>query len=136
MKLCDDTITVYNAKYDKSADADVYHRTIINGVRWFGTVKSTVDSSGLKAANQVTVRIPTEADTQGKAYADPAAYASAADVLDLFTLNEGDVIVRGVGANGLRPSAIRKVYPETMTILAVTDSSQAPNAPHRKVVGA
>lgn len=136
MRLCNDTITVYNAKYNRAVDADGYYRTVITGVRWFGTVKSTVGNDGLKAANQIVVRIPLDANTQGKTYVDPVTFAAAKKVAALFTLNEGDVIVRGIGAPGLRPATIHKAYPETITILAVTDSSKAPNAPHRKVVGA
>ena len=56
MKLCNDTITVFNAKLDQTLDATVYVPTVIHGVSWYGGEKSTVDANGLKAASQYTIR--------------------------------------------------------------------------------
>jgi hypothetical protein len=136
MKECNEVITLFNAKFESTADSDTYQRTVISGASWFGTVKSSVDKTGLNAANQFTIRIPVDADTEGKAYIDVQGYTEAEDVSALFTLNEGDIIVRGVADAGLRPAEIRKQYAEVITILAITDSSKRSNAPHWKVVGA
>lgn len=67
MKLCNDTITVFNAKLDQTLDATVYVPTVIHGVSWYGGEKSTVDANGLKAASQYTIRIPLKADAGAKA---------------------------------------------------------------------
>lgn len=133
MRLCNDTITVFNAKLDQSLDTTVYIPTVIKGVSWYGSMKSTVDASGLKAARQYTIRIPATADTGGRAYADPAQYkVSVGDTGALFTLNEGDLIVKGaVSVERLLPSQIKDAG--GVTILAVTDNRRAPNAPHWKV---
>lgn len=134
MKLCTDTVTVYNARLDKERDSTVYVPTVISGVSWYGTSKATVDSGGLKAASQYIVRIPLDADTGGKSYTEPWGYKSAGDVSGLFTLNEGDFIVKGAFADTLL------LPPESgsgfVTILTVTDNRRAPNAPHWKVTGA
>ena len=66
MKLCNDTITVFNAKLDQTLDATVYVPTVIHGVSWYGGEKSTVDANGLKAASQYTIRIPLKADAGGR----------------------------------------------------------------------
>ena len=71
MQLCNDTITLYNRRFDPDEDCDVYERTVIRGVHWFNSEATTVDSTGLKAANKVTIRIPTDADFGGKAYLPP-----------------------------------------------------------------
>ena len=68
MQLCNDTITLYNRRFDPEEDCDVYGRTVIRGVHWFNSEATTVDSTGLKAANKVTIRIPTDADFGGKVY--------------------------------------------------------------------
>lgn len=68
MQLCNDTITLYNRRFDPDEDCDVYERTVIRGVHWFNSEATTVDSTGLKAANKVTIRIPTDADFGGKVY--------------------------------------------------------------------
>lgn len=134
MKLCNDTITVYNARLDQETDSTVYVPTTICGVSWYGTSKATVDSSGLKAASQCIVRIPLEADTGEKSYTEPWVYKSAGNVSGLFTLNEGDFIVKGAFTDTLLlPPASGSGF---ITILAVTDNRRAPNAPHWKVTGA
>lgn len=133
MKLCKDTITVYNARLDREKDSTVYVPTIIRGVSWYGGTKVSVDSNGLKAANQYVVRIPVNADAGGKSYTGSGAYRKASDVSKLFTLNEGDFIVKGEFAETLAMPP--KFYAESFMIIAVSDNRRAPNAPHWKVVG-
>lgn len=53
MKLCNETITVYNAKLNQEIGDDVYYRTVISGVSWFCEIASNVDSKGLTAANKI-----------------------------------------------------------------------------------
>lgn len=136
MNLCNDTITVFNAKLNAETGSDDYNATVITGVSWFCEIVSNVDNSGLKAANKFTIRIPETADFGGKAYAAPLEYANAADVSKLFTLRNGDIVVHGaVTGSAIRPAALHKMY-EAFTILGVTDNRRARNAPHWKVVGA
>ena len=135
MKLCDETITVVNAKIDPATRKDVYRATVINGASWHCSIESTVDT-GLKAANKFTVRIPTTADFGGKAYASPLDYANAEDVTGLFTLKNGDIVVHGaVEGDNLKPAELHKQY-EAFTVLGVTEDRRAKTrAPHWKVVG-
>lgn len=136
MNLCGDVITVFNAKLNPDTGSDDYLATVISGVSWFCEIVSNVDSSGLKSANKFTIRIPETADFSGKAYTAPREYAGAADVGRLFTLQNGDIIVRGaVEDPAARPAVLHKQY-EAFTVLGVTDSRRARNAPHWKVVGA
>lgn len=135
MNRCNDTVTVFNARYNPDNDCDEYIGTVINGVSWFCRIASTVDSSGLRGANVFTIRIPADADFSGKQYADAVMYAKG-DPATLFTLKSGDVIVKGITpTSGLRPADLQKYYPEVATILGVTDNSKAAHAPHWKVVG-
>lgn len=135
MKLCNDTITVFNARYDPTNDCDVYASTIISGASWYDEIASNVDSSGLKAADKYTIRIPLDADCCGKTYVDPIAYAQS-DPATAFTLKSGDIIVKGaVSMTDPRPATLQRAFSEVATILAVTDNRRAPNAPHWKVVG-
>lgn len=135
MNLCNDTITVFNAKLNAETGSDDYIATIITGVSWFCEIVSNVDNSGLKAANKFTIRIPGAANFSGKKYVDPREYANAEDATGLFTLQNGDVVVHGaVTETNLRPTALRKMY-EAFTVLGVTDNRRARNAPHWRVVG-
>lgn len=134
MRLANETITVFNAKLDTETDLDVYNATVIKGVSWYCEIVSAVDE-GLKAANKFIVRIPLDADFNNKSYASPLEYADAKDVSGLFTLANGDIIVKGaVTGTGLKPKDLHDGY-EAFTILGVTDNRRAPREPHWKVVG-
>ena len=136
MKLCNDTITVFNARVDPDVGGNVWIPTVIAGVSWYLTDAATVDASkgGLVAANKATIRIPVEADTGGKAYADPVSYASAEDVSGLWTLKGGDIVVRNiVTGSDWTPARLKAAYAECVTVLAVTDNRRAPNGKHWRV---
>lgn len=134
MKQCTETITIFNISTDDNEGFDVYHPTVIHGVSWFCEIASVVDSSGLKAANRFTIRIPIDADFSGKTYVRPVDYASA-DPTTVFTLKQGDIIVHGAEAEALTPAQLQQKYGEIVTVLGVTDSRTRPNAKHWKVVG-
>lgn len=138
MKLCNDTLTLFNGRLDKEQDCTVYEKTVISGISWYGTAKTVVGDTGLKSANQFTIRIPLNADFGGKAYSDPKTYAKAEDVSGLFTLRQGDTIVKGAVPDTItNPTQAHKAYPDaSFTIMGVTDNRRAPNAKHWKVVGA
>lgn len=136
MRLCNETITVFNAMLDEDSGMDAYFPTVIAGVSWHCEIASTVDSSGLKAANKFTIRIPEDADCGGKTYAAPAAYAGG-DPKTTFTLKSGDIIVKGaVTQEGLRPADLKRICGEVVTVLGVTDNRRGQFARHWKVVGA
>lgn len=136
MQRCDDTITVFNAKLDRDSGNDVYFPTVISGVSWFFNAITTVDSSGLKAANQLTLRVPVDADFSGKTYLRPEEFA-VTDAPNLaFTFKAGDIVVHArVDDAGLRPSDLKAAGYEMATILAVTDNHRAAHAPHWKAIG-
>lgn len=135
MRLCDETITLISSKVDADTGYDVYNATIIRGASWHCEIASTVDSSGLKAADKFNVRIPTDADFGGKTYIPPNEYVNA-DPDRYFTLRNGDTIIRGaVTGSDLSPAALRKAYAEVAVILGVTDNRMSRRSPHWKVVG-
>ena len=150
MKLCNDTITVFNARVDPDAGGNVWMPTVIAGASWYLTDASTVDASkgGLVAANKATIRIPEDAGTGGKTWTDPVTYRNAQSVSGLWTLQAGDIIVkasvpttRTTTTNGVTttaaiawtPATLKKAYSDCVTVLGVTDNRRAPNAPHWKV---
>ena len=135
MRLCDETITVFNAQYNPTTDRDDYTGTVISGASWFSDIATSVIESGLKTANKVTIRIPENASFSGKTYVDPSTYKTA-DTCKSFTLQSGDIIVKGaVSITGMTPSELQKAHTECVTVVGVTDNRRAPNAPHWRVVG-
>ena len=135
MKLCIETITVFNAALDPETGYDVYNPTVINGVSWYSTIESTVTDEGLKAANRFTIRVPLDADFSGKSYVHPKQYADAEDRSGIFTLAQGDLIVHAAETEALTPAQLQEKYGEVVTVLGVTDNWRAPRAKHWRVVG-
>ena len=152
MKLCDDVITVFNARVDPTTGGQTWTPTVITGVSWYMTDASTVDASkgGLVAANKATIRIPVDANAGGKAYTDPISYKAASSVAGLWTLQQGDVVVKAnvptstqTTTNGTTtttpiawtPAKLKKAYADCVTVLGVTDNRRAPNAPHWRITG-
>lgn len=136
MKLCTDTITIFNARFDAATDRDAYVPTVVSGVSWYDEIVSNVDSTGLKAADKYTIRIPVDADFHGKSYVDPIAYQSS-NVLTSFTLKSGDIVVKGDASAVVNPcpSNLQKAYYEMAMILSVTDNRRAIHAKHWTVIG-
>ena len=132
MKMCNDTITVFNQCLDPDTGYEVYNPSVISGVSWYSHVESTVTNDGLKAANKITIRIPIDADFGGKSYVKPVDYTAGEGE---FTLRSGDYIVNGEETQPLKPAQAREKYGEIATILGVTDNRRAPRAKHWKVVG-
>ncbi len=141
MNLCNETVTVINQRYNQRESFTEYKKTIIQGTSWYGSLKSNVDSSGLKAANQYIVRIPADASFEGKSYVNPIVYWKLTDeeVKGAFTFANGDLIVHGSVSEPdeeITPKLLHDNYAEVLTVLTVNDNRRTNNAPHWKVVGA
>ena len=137
MKLCNDTITIYNHYTDATTRYQVFVPTVINGVHWYGSNQAAVTNDGLLSADQYTIRIPIEAYFNSSIYVTPKEYENLTNKTGYFTLAHGDVIVKGnhveTGANA-KPAYLDKTYDNVVTIISVTDNRTAPNAPHWRVV--
>lgn len=134
--MCDDVITVFNARVDPQTGSAVYAPTVLWGAGWFSRVLCAVAEGGLKAAGQAVVRIPAEVDAGGRRYVEPPEYRAAAEVGGLWTLQPGDVIVRGEAADqDFSPAALRERFGQVCTVLGVTDDRGARRGGHWKVTG-
>lgn len=136
MQLCNDTITVFNKRLDTEKGWDVFVPTVIRGVSWYGDVAVNVGDKGLNAADKFIIRIPVDADFDGKTYVDPIAYRDEPIISGLFTLSNGDLVVKAeITDSSLTPAEIKENYPDVCVILGVTDNRRAPKAPHWRVTG-
>lgn len=131
MRECNETITIFNRSYDDDTGLDVWTGTVITGVSWHIKTDTAITDSGLKAAAKGVVRIPTDANTSGKAYIDPLSYT---DPSTTYTLTAGDIIIRGTCSTCKNPAELRKHHPDMGTILGVTDSTRRPHGKHFRVV--
>ena len=133
MREANETITVFNAKVDGDG-FDVWYPSTIRGVSWHARVASTVTADGLRAANEVTIRIPATADLGGKTYVEPVTYPDS-DPASTFTLQQGSMVIRGVEPQALSQSELMAKYGQCLTIVGVTDNRHRPREPHIKIVG-
>ena len=138
MKLATDTITVFNKRVNSTTGGYTWTPTTINGVSWYKSDAQTVDpQGGFIAARKITIRIPTTANANGKTYTDPLSYKGAQSVTDLWTLDGGDIIIKGTATGDTwTPKTLAQTYADICTVMAVTDNRRAPREPHFKVVGA
>lgn len=136
MHLCDDIITIYTPLYDPQTGHDVYHGTVISGVSWYQTTHVTVELQGLKAADSFKIRIPVEADFGGKAYVLPGAWDTARNPAKLWTIKQGDIVLHGAHlVENPSMAELQRDYPDSCTVLSVTDNRRAPNAKHWRILG-
>lgn len=136
--MCNETVTVFNRRYDSDLGDDILIPTTITGASWFGTAAEVIDPEhGLKEASKIIIRIPADAKIEGdKTYADPLAWKAAPDVTGLWTLQGGDIIIKGTAeGNDWTQKRLAETFAGFCKVLAVTDDRRAPNAPHFKVVG-
>lgn len=140
MQQAVETITVINRKFNPTTGLDDWNPTVITGASWHGKQVASVTQAGLKSADTASVRIPVGADTQGRTYMTPKAYAAAESVSGAFTLAHGDLIVRGTVSvtqgQSLTPAAVTAAYDDAYTIISTTDNTRRPRGAHWKVVGA
>lgn len=88
-------ITLYNHKTDKKTRLDEWHRTVFKGVHFYVDNKVSVGDKGLNSADSYKIRIPEDVDCE-KAYIPENEFLSAEGVPDGWTLQEDDIIVRGI----------------------------------------
>ncbi|WP_099205877.1 DUF6751 family protein [Scatolibacter rhodanostii] len=90
-------ITIYNKYYDRTTRKDIWLKTHIHGVSWYGGQKVTVADKGLLSADSYTVRIPLESAPQGKSFvlSDEFAKLDETGLNSHWTLQNGDVICQG-----------------------------------------
>lgn len=136
MRLCEETITVFNARPDGDTGSVRYVPTVIAGCSWRRRQRETVDAKGgLVCADECVVRIPVDADFGGKRYADPVAWRQGS-AEGYFTIQGGDALVRGsVEGSDWTPARLKAAFADCMIALGVTDNRRAPNGAHWKVVG-
>ena len=133
MKMCDETITIFNRRNDEETGNNVYYPTTLSGAGWYATQAETIDPhGGIVTADRTVIRIP-EALTAN--YVSPIAYKASPE--GKWTLEGGTVIIKGEATGeSWTPATLYQAFADCMTVMGVTDNRKAPNAPHFKVVGA
>lgn len=129
----DQTITVYNKRYDPASKKTLWPKTIISGVSWAGCQRITT-GEGLTSADGYSVRIPLQAFPDGFVRRDE--YAALPDPTGRWTAQNGDVVVLGAGPDiegGV--TELTKRFTDCFTISAVHTSNMPRLLPHLRLEG-
>lgn len=124
-------LTLYNRYL--SAGAETYQRTVIEGVAWENRKAANVLASGGNiAVDAVAVYIPL---ARGAAYVAPKAWQALSSKTGYWTLQPGDVIVRGQVTDaitgGFTMTALKAKYDDVLSITSVdTLDSGSPALQH------
>ncbi len=97
--MFEDSITIFNKKYDSTIRDYIYIRTYLMGVNIEKKKAVNVIKSGLENASSGTIYIPTDdLDSENKEYISPKKYnqLSAEEVKKYYTLQSGDIVVNGI----------------------------------------
>lgn len=124
-------ITIYNRYFESRLEK--YQRTVIRDVVWQATKAVSGRSTGVLASNVATVFIPM---ARGAAYLKPKAWLLARS--GKWTLQEGDVIVRGEATDNITTeytlTSLRAEYEDVVTITSVDAMDQgSANVQHWQV---
>ena len=124
-------ITIYNRYFVNRVET--YQRTVIRDVVWQATKAVSGRSTGVLASNVATVFIPM---ARGADYLKPKAWQAARS--GKWTLEEGDVIVRGEATDNITTeytiTSLRAEYEDVVTITSVDAMDQgSPNVQHWQV---
>ncbi len=113
-------ITIYNKSVDATTRSEVWNRTQIRGVTWEEGKAANVLRSGLLEADRVTVFIPY---ARGVNYITPVAYRALSVKTGKWTLQQGDVIVRGLVSETIDAdytiSDLKRDYDDVVAIRSV-----------------
>ncbi len=124
-------ITIYNRYF--VSRVETYQRTVIRDVVWQATKAVSGRSTGVLASNVATVFIPM---ARGADYLKPKAWQAARS--GKWTLQEGDVIVRGEATDNITTeytiTSLRAEYEDVVTITSVDAMDQgSANVQHWQV---
>lgn len=129
----DQTITIYNKRFNPATKKTLWPKTIIYGVSWAGCQRIT-SGEGLTSTDGYSVRIPLQAFPDGFTKRDE--YAALPDPAGRWTAQNGDVVVLGAGpdvVDGI--TEITKQFTDCFTVTAVNTSNMARLLPHLRLEG-
>lgn len=126
-------ITIYNRYF--VSRVETYQRTVIKNVVWEATKAVSGRSTGVLASNVATVFIPM---ARGTDYLKPKAWQALVTKTGNWTLQEGDVIVRGEVTDNItteyKLTDLRAEYDDVVVISSVDAMDQgSPNMQHWEV---
>lgn len=127
-------ITIYNHKYDKNTRLDKWQKTVIRGVHFYVDNKVSVGDGGLNSADVYKIRIPEGAECS-RVYVPEDEYYAAAVTSGYWTLQEDDIVVRGICNIDIeKPSDLKTQHVKYCKITSWSDNRFG-SLPHWRIGG-
>lgn len=118
-------ITIFNKRYIQEERTEKFVPTRIYGVSLYSKKGTSSGDNELKKSDTYTIRIPTDADTEEKEYADQLSYKAMDDATypGYWTLQPGAIIVRGISdLETATETELREKYPDVILVTNFTDN--------------
>lgn len=109
--------TIFNKVYDPIKRLDSLVATKVKGVFWEDCKAASMVKLGLEEANAATIYIPFSADFFGKQYVKPKAFKK--DAQGNFTLESGDIVVKGLIDFAGSAAQLEKEYDDVILITSI-----------------
>ena len=90
--MFNDTVTVYNKYVDNRIEK--WQRTVLKGVFWNSVKGAIMRKTGVTSTDSLQLLIPCNTRSN-RAYKPPKAWASLEDKESFWTLQSGDIVVKG-----------------------------------------
>ena len=113
------TVTLYN-----KVDDGNWQRTVLSGAYWNDTKGATIRKTGVVPDNSLQLFISLNARTN-RAYKPPKEWQALSDKSDFWTLQNGDIVVKGNVDYEIKrsPSELMSKFDNVRTITAVDDNA-------------
>ncbi len=127
-------LTVYNKHIENRTEK--YQRAEVAAVQWDSSSATVKHKSSDMQANKAVIAIPFSV---GAAYKKPKEWIALIDKTAFWTLQKGDVVVRGIVADeitsGFNLSALRAKYDDVLEIVSAARMDQgSPNTHHWEII--
>lgn len=132
------TLTLFNFRgVNKATARPAYFRTVIKNVNFYTDQQTKImDGGQIVSADLYKIRIPIDADTQGKQYIDAVAYKKLSDeeARNYWTIENGDLFGRGELEDFEKEAEFLKQQ-YTGKVISYSDNRRG-QTPHWRVGGA
>jgi len=134
-----ETVTIYNKRYDPTAKKNLWQKTVIRDVSWAGSQKVTL-GDGLSSNDGYSVRIPLKAmELADGTFLPRDQYQALPDVLyasGYWTAQNGDVVVLGEGPDvDDAISEVTKQFTDSFIVTNVNTANLSRLLPHLRLEG-
>ena len=134
--MFNDTVTVYN-KYKGQDGTEKWQRTVLYGVFWNSIKGAVTRRTGVASADSLQLIIPRSVTALfGRQYAPPKKWAEMEDKSGCWTLQSGDIVVKGcVEYEITRSTKELAGYDDVLSITSVDYKGFGGNMAHWEVSG-